>query len=45
LPLHFLRDGEHFAYRGDYHGRARRPGSDIDVCFSGRIAVSRVGLC
>jgi 5'-nucleotidase len=44
LPLAFVqRDGGH-AYCGDYHGRARRPGMDVDQCFSGRIAVSEVGL-
>lgn len=29
-------------YKGDYHGRARRKGSDVDVCFGGGIAISRV---
>ncbi len=28
-------------YVGDYHERPRRPGSDVDVCFSGNIAVSK----
>lgn len=30
--------------RGLYHLREREPGSDIDVCFSGRIAVSKITL-
>ena len=31
-----------FEYRGNYHARPRVPGSDIDVCFGGAIAVSRL---
>jgi 5'-nucleotidase len=44
LPLRFLIDGEFARYQGDYHGRPRQPGGDIDTCFSGRISVSRVSL-
>lgn len=32
-------------YCGDYQARARRPGDDVDVCFGGRIAVTRLRLC
>jgi 5'-nucleotidase len=31
-----------FVYRGNYHVRQRTPGHDVDVCFGGRIAVSRM---
>lgn len=31
-----------FVYRGCYHERGRTPGHDVDVCFSGRIAISRM---
>lgn len=31
-------------YVGDYHERPRRDGSDVDVCFGGDIAVSRVSV-
>ena len=31
-------------YIGDYHGRPRSPGSDVDVCFGGDIAISRVSV-
>lgn len=31
-----------FVYRGDYSSRDREPGCDVDVCFSGHIAVSRL---
>lgn len=44
LPLSYRRDGEWRHYDGDYHGRRRSRGSDIDVCFSGKIAVTRLSL-
>jgi 5'-nucleotidase len=44
LPLSFREDGDHLHYNGDYHGRRRVPGADVDVCFSGKIAVTRVSL-
>ena len=44
LPLTFRRDGDCYAYCGDYHGRRRHPGSDVDVCFGGNIAVTRLSL-
>lgn len=40
LPVRYERENDLFHYRGDYHGRPRQPGLDVDVCFSGRIAVS-----
>ncbi|MFM7207495.1 MAG: 5'/3'-nucleotidase SurE [Planctomycetaceae bacterium] len=33
---------EGWAYASSYHERPRVPGGDVDVCFGGRIAVSRV---
>ena len=44
LPLSFRLDGDVAFYDGDYLGRARIPAADVDVCFGGRIAVSRVSL-
>ncbi len=44
LPLDFRRDGELWHYAGDYHGRRRAAGSDVDVCFGGRVAVTRLEL-
>ena len=29
-------------YDGSYHGRSRHPGRDVDVCFGGQIAVTRI---
>jgi 5'-nucleotidase len=36
-----VRDGM-YHYTGNYHERARTPNSDVDVCFSGKIAVSLI---
>jgi len=44
LPLSFRRDGELFHYDGDYHERQRQPGTDVDVCFRGGIAVTEIAL-
>ncbi len=44
LPLSFRREGDLFHYNGDYHQRRRVPGSDVDVCFGGRIAIAQVAL-
>lgn len=44
LPLSFHRDGDLLHYNGNYHGRKRSPGTDVDVCFGGNIAVTRIVL-
>lgn len=44
LPAQYRRDGNHFLYTGEYGGRARDPGADVDVCFSGNIAVTQIRL-
>lgn len=44
LPLSFRQDGEWHHYDGDYHQRPREQGSDVDVCFRGRIAVTKLTL-
>ena len=31
-------------YRADYHGRERLAGHDVDVCFQGRISLSKIGI-
>ena len=33
-----------FEYAGDYHGRPRVEGRDVDVCFGGRIAVTKIPI-
>ncbi|WP_414551580.1 5'/3'-nucleotidase SurE [Anabaena sp. CCY 0017] len=40
LPIHYRMDGDDFYYVGEYSQRDRTPGSDVDVCFSGNIAVT-----
>jgi 5'-nucleotidase len=42
LPLRYRVDGDQSVYAGDYQSRDRRPGSDVDVCFGGQIAVTLV---
>jgi 5'-nucleotidase len=42
LPLVYESDGQVFSPNGDYHLRSRADGTDIDVCFSGHIAVTMV---
>jgi 5'-nucleotidase len=44
LPLTFRRDGDWLHYEGNYHQRSRVAGSDVDVCFSGKVAVTLVRL-
>jgi 5'-nucleotidase len=42
LPLSFRHDGDLLHYDGNYHQRVRGAGSDVDVCFAGDIAVTRL---
>ena len=44
LPLSFREVDECLHYDGNYHQRARIAGSDVDVCFAGNIAVTRLSL-
>lgn len=44
LPVTFRYDNGRYYYQGAYQDRPRTPGSDVDVCFSGRIAISQVPL-
>ncbi len=44
LPLSFRQEGEFLHYNGDYHRRRRGSGTDVDVCFGGKIAVTRLTL-
>ena len=42
LPMRYEVEPGRALYRGDYQQRPRREGSDVAVCFGGRIAVSLV---
>jgi 5'-nucleotidase len=44
LPVSFREEGEWLHYDGDYHQRGREPGTDVDVCFAGKIAVTAISL-
>lgn len=44
LPVSYRIEGENFHYHGEYAKRDRAPGTDVDVCFSGKIAVTRLRL-
>jgi 5'-nucleotidase len=44
LPLSYRHEEGMHHYDGDYHLRKRLPGGDVDVCFGGQIAVTRIRL-
>jgi len=44
LPLNYRVDGDVAIYSGDYQRRARRPSSDVDVCFGGRISATLIQI-
>ncbi|MCA9512060.1 MAG: 5'/3'-nucleotidase SurE [Myxococcota bacterium] len=43
-PVGFERTSRGVAWRADYHARPRRAHHDIDVCFGGRIALTRLRI-
>ena len=44
LPINYRIEGDNFYYVGEYAKRDRTEGSDVDVCFSGKIAVTLLRL-
>lgn len=44
LPVNYRIEGDTYHYEGRYADRARTPGTDVDICFSGRIAVTQLTL-
>ncbi len=44
LPVDYRSEGELYYYQGEYAKRARSQGTDVDVCFSGNIAVTLLKL-
>ena len=45
LPLSYRHEeNDRHTYDGDYQARERKPGSDVDTCFSGRIAITLLRL-
>lgn len=44
LPIEFKKEGDQYYYQGKYHHRQRSNNTDVDVCFSGNIAISLISL-
>ncbi len=44
LPVGYRVEGDLYYYEGEYAKRDRAPGTDVDVCFSGKIAVTQIRL-
>jgi 5'-nucleotidase len=42
LPIQYKIEGDSFLYNASYASRKRDPGSDVEVCFSGQIAISQI---
>ena len=42
LPIQYEIEDGRFRYQGVYRDRQRQPGTDVDVCFSGQIAITEV---
>lgn len=42
LPTNYRIEGDKFYYVGEYAKRDRTPSSDVDICFSGKIAVTKL---
>jgi 5'-nucleotidase len=40
----FEKEGNQYSYSGIFHNRPRTKGFDVDVCLSGKIAVSRLKI-
>lgn len=44
MLIRYRREDDAFHWDGDYHQRPREAGSDVDVCFSGSISLTRIPL-
>ena len=44
LPVAYQIEGEDFYYVGKYEERDRAPGTDVDVCLAGNIAITKIQL-
>lgn len=44
LPLSYSHSQDEYLYDGDYFSRHRTPGCDVDVCFGGKISLTKVRL-
>ncbi|MGB3694768.1 MAG: 5'/3'-nucleotidase SurE [Spirulinaceae cyanobacterium] len=44
LPLQYRVEGNSYQYEGVYEKRDRTSGSDVDICFSGNIAITQMSV-
>jgi 5'-nucleotidase len=44
LPVDYRVEGDIYYYQGEYAKRDRSPGTDVDICFGGNIAVTLMRL-
>ena len=44
LPVDYRIEGNQYSYQGEYAKRDRTPGTDVDVCFAGNIAITLIKL-
>lgn len=44
LPVKYNIEGNKLSYCGEYSKRTRTPGTDVDICFSGKIAITQIRL-
>ncbi|MBD2663445.1 stationary-phase survival protein SurE [Richelia sinica FACHB-800] len=44
LPVNYRIEGDDYYYVGEYGKRDRTPGSDVDICFSGKIAITKLKI-
>ena len=44
LPIDYRLEGDTYHYQGEYAKRDRTPGTDVDICFGGNIAVTLIRL-
>ena len=42
LPINYRVEGDTYYYQGEYSKRDRTPGTDVDLCFSGYIAITQL---
>ena len=42
LPINYRVEGDQYYYQGQYNKRDRTPGTDVDICFSGYIAITQL---
>lgn len=44
LPVDYHLEGNNYYYKGEYSQRLRTEGTDVDVCFSGKIAITLIKI-